>query len=282
MHIKARRWNKKAVALTLADIIIINAINYIMVFVHWNFIMDASLVRQLSLRIPYLILAYVGCYTAFRLYNIMWRYAGFYEMFRFGVATVIATCVVWCCDYTGMKICGYLINTKGMDIPLYFNVLPSSIYIDSTLVIIFACLFIRVMYRSVRVMTSEGKRRTGKGNAIPAKKVLIVGAGAVGSALVTELQMTDYRFGIPVPRRKTAEQTAFLAELETALKRYSSFEMQMHCITCGWDPQAFEILEQLRIENILSPEEFAELKQERIRNIFRDPPPAQENTAGRM
>ena len=90
------------------------------------------------------------------------------------------------------------------------------------------------------------------------------------------------RFGIPVPRRKTAEQTAFLAELETALKRYSSFEMQMHCITCGWDPQAFEILEQLRIENILSPEEFAELKQKRIRNIFRDPPPAQENTAGRM
>lgn len=98
MQIKRHKWNKRAIALTLADIAIINAVNYIMVFVHWNFIMDLSLVRQLSLRIPYLILAYVGCYTAFRLYNIMWRYAGFYELFRFGVATVIATCIVWCCD----------------------------------------------------------------------------------------------------------------------------------------------------------------------------------------
>lgn len=255
MQIKARRWNKKAVALTLADIIIINAINYIMVFVHWNFIMDMSLVRQLSLRIPYLILAYVGCYTAFRLYNIMWRYAGFYEMFRFGVATVIATAVVWCCDYTGMKICRYLIEVKGMDIPLYFNVLPSSVYIDSTLVIIFACLFIRVMYRSVRVMTSEGKRRSGKGNAIPAKKVLIVGAGAVGSALVTELQMTDYRFGIPVAFLDDDPKKLGLSVLGTpvigncnqvdaAVKKYEVDQIYF-CITDIAEARKREILDKL-------------------------------------
>ena len=255
MQIKAHRWNKRAVALTLADIAIINAINYIMVFVHWNFIMDMSLVRQLSLRIPYLILAYVGCYTAFRLYNIMWRYAGFYELFRFGVATVIATCIVWCCDYTGMKICRYLIEAKGVDIPLYFNVLPTSVYIDSTLVIIFACLFIRVMYRSVRVMTSEGKRRTGKGNAIPAKKVLIVGAGAVGSALVTELQMTDYRFGIPVAFLDDDPKKLGLSVLGTpvigncnqvaaAVKKYEVDQIYF-CITDIAEARKREILDKL-------------------------------------
>ena len=255
MQIKAHRWNKRAVALTLADIAIINAINYIMVFVHWNFIMDLSLVRQLSLRIPYLILAYVGCYTAFRLYNIMWRYAGFYELFRFGVATVIATCIVWCCDYTGMKICRYLIEAKGVDIPLYFNVLPTSVYIDSTLVIIFACLFIRVMYRSVRVMTSESKRRTGKGNAIPAKKVLIVGAGAVGSALVTELQMTDYRFGIPVAFLDDDPKKLGLSVLGTpvigncnqvaaAVKKYEVDQIYF-CITDIAEARKREILDKL-------------------------------------
>ena len=255
MQIKAHRWNKRAVALTLADIAIINAINYIMVFVHWNFIMDISLVRQLSLRIPYLILAYLGCYTAFRLYNIMWRYAGFYELFRFGVATVIATCIVWCCDYTGMKICRYLIEAKGVDIPLYFNVLPTSVYIDSTLVIIFACLFIRVMYRSVRVMTSESKRRTGKGNAIPAKKVLIVGAGAVGSALVTELQMTDYRFGIPVAFLDDDPKKLGLSVLGTpvigncnqvaaAVKKYEVDQIYF-CITDIAEARKREILDKL-------------------------------------
>lgn len=255
MQIKRHKWNKRAIALTLADIAIINAVNYIMVFVHWNFIMDLSLVRQLSLRIPYLILAYVGCYTAFRLYNIMWRYAGFYEMFRFGVATVIATCIVWCCDYAGMKICRYLIEAKGMDIPLYFNVLPSSVYIDSTLVIIFACLFIRVMYRSVRVMTSEGKRRTGKGNAIPAKKVLIVGAGAVGSALVTELQMTDYRFGIPVAFLDDDPKKLGLSVLGTpvigncnqvaaAVKKYEVDQIYF-CITDIAEARKREILDKL-------------------------------------
>lgn len=255
MQIKRHKWNKRAIALTLADIAIINAVNYIMVFVHWNFIMDLSLVRQLSLRIPYLILAYVGCYTAFRLYNIMWRYAGFYELFRFGVATVIATCIVWCCDYTGMKICRYLIEAKGVDIPLYFNVLPASVYIDSTLVIIFACLFIRVMYRSVRVMTSEGKRRTGKGNAIPAKKVLIVGAGAVGSALVTELQMTDYRFGIPVAFLDDDPKKLGLSVLGTpvigncnqvdaAVKKYEVDQIYF-CITDIAEARKREILDKL-------------------------------------
>ena len=255
MQIKRHKWNKRAIALTLADIAIINAVNYIMVFVHWNFIMDISLVRQLSLRIPYLILAYVGCYTAFRLYNIMWRYAGFYELFRFGVATVIATCIVWCCDYTGMKICRYLIEAKGVDIPLYFNVLPTSVYIDSTLVIIFACLFIRVMYRSVRVMTSESKRRTGKGNAIPAKKVLIVGAGAVGSALVTELQMTDYRFGIPVAFLDDDPKKLGLSVLGTpvigncnqvdaAVKKYEVDQIYF-CITDIAEARKREILDKL-------------------------------------
>ena len=255
MQIKRHKWNKRAIALTLADIAIINAVNYIMVFVHWNFIMDLSLVRQLSLRIPYLILAYVGCYTAFRLYNIMWRYAGFYELFRFGVATVIATCIVWCCDYTGMKICRYLIEAKGVDIPLYFNVLPTSVYIDSTLVIIFACLFIRVMYRSVRVMTSESKRRTGKGNAIPAKKVLIVGAGAVGSALVTELQMTDYRFGIPVAFLDDDPKKLGLSVLGTpvigncnqvaaAVKKYEVDQIYF-CITDIAEARKREILDKL-------------------------------------
>lgn len=255
MQNKTHRFNKRSVILTLADIVIINVIYYVMVFVHWNFIMDESLAKQLSLRIPYLILAYIGCYALFKLYNIIWRYAGLYEILRFGASTVLATGIVWCCDYAGMKICHYLINVKGMDIPLYFNVLPMSVYIDSALMIMVLCLFIRIVYRSMRLLTTEGKRRTGKGSAIPAKKILIVGAGAVGSALVTELQMTDYRFGIPVAFLDDDPKKLGLSVLGTpvvgncdqvdaAVKKYEVDQIYF-CITDIAEARKREILEKL-------------------------------------
>ena len=74
-------------------------------------------------------------------------------------------------------------------------------------------------------------------------------------------------FYIPAPRRVSAEQKAFLAELEEALKRYSQFETMLESITCGWQPEAFEILERLRVEGLLSDEEFVAGKKERIERI---------------
>lgn len=255
MQNQKRVLNKRAVGLTLADIVIVNVIYFAMVFLHWNFVMDASLARQLSLRIPYVILAYVGFYALFHLYNIIWRYAGLYEIIRFGVSTVLATGIVWCCDYAGMKICRYLIEAKGIDMPLYFNVLPTSVYIDSALLIMVVCLFIRIWSRSMRLLTTEGKRRSGKNSVIPAKRILIVGAGSVGSALVTELQMTDYRLGVPVAVLDDDVKKQGLSVIGTpvvgncdqvaaAVKKYEIDQIYF-CITDIAEARKREILEKM-------------------------------------
>lgn len=160
--------------------------------------MDWTSITRLCLRIPYVTLFYLGYNLIFKLYNILWKYAGLYDIIRFGVSVLCGTASVWIFDYIGMKICHQII-AGGTDIPLYFNVLPFSIYCDSGLMIVICCLLVRIFSRSAKLLLREGKRHnsdssTGKVQ----KRILIIGAGATGSALITELQMTNYRLGVPV------------------------------------------------------------------------------------
>lgn len=182
-----------------ADLVVSNCIYFLMVFLHWNFRMDTHLALQLCLRVPFVILCYIGFNILFKAYKTMWRYAGLYDLVRFNIANVFATVGVWICDYIGMKICRGLI-AAGHDIPLYFNVLPLSVYIDSCLLIIVICLMLRIFYRSARLLMTEGQRHNSKGNrgAVAEKKILVVGAGNLGNALITELQLTSYRLGVPM------------------------------------------------------------------------------------
>lgn len=161
--------------------------------------MDKQLTTSLCLRIPFVILCYIGCNIVFGIYQTMWKYAGLYDVLRFGLSTVCATVGIWTFDYVGMKICRHLM-AAGKDILLYFNVLPLSVYIDSCLLIAMLCLLLRLFYRSARLLIKEGQRHTGKGKHISTaqKRILVVGAGSLGNALITELQLTDYRLGVPI------------------------------------------------------------------------------------
>lgn len=190
---------KRTFLLVLADSLIVNFIYFLMVFLHWNFRMDLQQAVRLCLRIPFVLLCYIGCSILFQVYKTMWRYAGLYDILRFGISSIFATAGVWACDFIGMKICRYLI-ASGKDIPLYFNVLPLSVYIDSCLLIIVLCLLLRIFYRSARLLIKEGRRHTGKTERTGTvqKRILVIGAGNLGNALITELQLTDYRLGVPV------------------------------------------------------------------------------------
>lgn len=180
--------NKKAAMLMLADFLIINLVYPIMVLLHWNFHFDQSLFLRLLLRIPFVTLFYLGFYMIAKLYQAVWKYAGLYEFFRYSAATVCGTTCVWICDYIGMKIC------RTFETTLWFNVLPWSVYVDSTLIIIALCLAIRMSYRSLKLISSENTRHKNPSG----KKILIIGAGTAGNSLIHEFQQTGYRFGLPV------------------------------------------------------------------------------------
>lgn len=181
-------FNYKVLILVIVDFIIVNLSYPLMVFIHWNFRFDQQLLLRMIVRIPFVTLFYIGLYFIAKLYRAVWKYAGLYEIFRYSVCTAFGTMCVWISDYIGMKICQYY-NAEFF----YYNTLPISVYIDCTLIIIAACLAVRLSYRSIRLMSGESSRDKRSD-----KKIMIIGAGSVGSALLHEFQVSGYRFGNPV------------------------------------------------------------------------------------
>ena len=230
-----------------------------MVFLHWNFRMDMELATRLCLRIPYVTLFYIGFNFVFRTYSTLWKYAGLYDMVRFGISGICATGCVFTCDYVGMKICrelmalGYL--TKDQ---LYFNVLPFSVYMDVAIFFVAFGLIARMTYRLFYMFSTESRRYQNKKdkNAKSAeKKILVVGAGHVGSALISELQMTGYRLGFPVaildddPKKigQSILRTPVVGScdsVEAAVKKYHIDQIYF-CITEIDDTRKRELLEKM-------------------------------------
>ena len=176
MKLKPQRHkaNYKSLALILADIVIVNLAYPIMVLIYWNFRYSPDLMLKLLIRIPFVTLFYIGSYAVSKLYRSVWKYAGIYELFRYAAATAAGTILVWLADYIGMKICRH----AGSEI-LYFNVLPWSIYLDCSLIIICACLTVRLVPRSFKVASAESSRAKRSNT-----RILILGAGVAGSSLV--------------------------------------------------------------------------------------------------
>lgn len=246
---------KQMLLLALIDILIVNFVYFAMTLFHWNFVFDKGLIMRLSMRLPYVILFYIGFNMLFKLYKTLWRYAGLYDILRFGMSTICATGCVWICDYIGMKICRGLM-ANGYDIPLYYNVLPLSVYIDSALVIITLCLSVRIFYRSAKLLRAEGRRnKQPKDGASVRNRILVVGAGNCGSALISEMQMTDYRLGVPVAILDDDPKKVGLSILGTpvvgvcdqvddAVAKYGINQIYF-CINDIAEPRKREILEKL-------------------------------------
>ena len=254
-----KKVGKKLVAQLALDFLCANLLYFLMVFLHWNFRMDMELATRLCLRIPYVTLFYIGFNFVFRTYSTLWKYAGLYDMVRFGLSGICATGCVFTCDYIGMKICrelmalGYL--TKDQ---LYFNVLPFSVYMDVAIFFVAFGLIARMAYRLFYMFSTESRRYQNKKdkNAKSAeKKILVVGAGHVGSALISELQMTGYRLGFPVaildddPKKigQSILRTPVVGScdsVEAAVKKYHIDQIYF-CITEIDDTRKRELLEKM-------------------------------------
>lgn len=189
-----KRLSKRNAAFLLIDILIVNIVYFAMTVIHWNFHFDEFLFRQLAYRVPYVTLFYIAIYAVFRIYNTAWRYAGLYEIIKYGVSTTLGTCCVWLGDYILMKTNQALIMS-GTVHHLRFNVLPFSVYLTSMLIIMYVCLAIRLSYRSASIFRTEQERKRHHSDL---KQILIIGAGEAGTGLVKDFQKNSYRFGNPV------------------------------------------------------------------------------------
>lgn len=189
----AKKFGRRNLAYLLADIVIVNLVYFVTTITYWIFKVDSSLIKQLSIRIPYVTLIYILCYAVFRVYQTAWRYAGLADMVKYFISAGVGTCGVLICDYVFMKINRHLI-ANGTASALYFNVLPKTVYLDSLLIIILCCLTIRLATRSYLMFKHERNR---KQHLAEMKQILIIGAGEAGMSLIRDFENNSYKFGNP-------------------------------------------------------------------------------------
>lgn len=252
-----RRFSWEIFRLIITDFIVCNLTYFIMLLLHWNFPhLTADFLLRMCVRIPLVVIFYLGMYALFHMYSTIWQYAGFYEIVRFSIASILATGGIWIADYVGMKACRRMMDA-GYAVPLLFNVLPISVYIDAALVIIMAGISARIFNRSAKLFYNENwrHRHMTKSNGVSEKRILVIGAGSIGSALITECQLTGYRLGIPVAILDDNPQKIGLSilgtpvvgtcdEIDAAIEKYQVTHIYF-CITEIAEARKRELLEKL-------------------------------------
>lgn len=171
------------------DVIAVNGSFALSLFLHFSYSMPLWVTRYILLRMPLITVAFISFFIIAKLYNNLWRYMSFYELlstvFCTGAGTVI---------FLVIESVGQLLQNTGVIHTTFFKRMPYVVYIDSFLLICFFSVGIRMFYTAYRTISSDAKRRRGSAN----KRIMIIGAGDMGSSIIYEMSVSGYKFGSPV------------------------------------------------------------------------------------
>lgn len=177
------------VLLLLFDILAVNGAFALSLFLHFSFSMPRWVVRYILIRFPIITVIFITIFMLAKLYNNLWRYMSFYELISTVMCTGVGTFFFYLIEYVGQK----LQNTGVLDWH-FFRCMPFVVYIDSFLIISFLTVGVRMFYTAYRTLRSDAKRRRGSAN----KRMMIIGAGDMGSSVIYEMSISGYKFGSPV------------------------------------------------------------------------------------
>ena len=103
------------------------------------------------------------------------------------ISAGVGTALCWIADYIGMKICSVL------GVERYFNVMLFIVYVDAFMFICFLSVGARTLYRAYHALKNDSKRRKDSN-----KRIMIIGAGDMGNAVLFEMGLSNYKSGTPV------------------------------------------------------------------------------------
>ena len=103
------------------------------------------------------------------------------------ISAGIGTALCWIMDYIGMKLCA------AFGVERYFNVMLLIVYIDAFMFICFLSVCARTIYRAYHALKNDSKRRKDSN-----KRIMIIGAGDMGNAVLFEMGLSNYKSGTPV------------------------------------------------------------------------------------
>lgn len=162
-----KHWKIIAIYLIIYDIIVVNFSYFLGLLIRFDFhysnIPEHYLNSFLRFAPIYTIFALI-IFNILRLYNSVWRFAGFNELNRVLVANLIT--VVF--QYVG--------------ITLFFEVMPLSYYIFGACIQFVLTTAVRFAYRYITLLRHSQNRDTSMHNA------MIIGAGAAGQMIIRELK----------------------------------------------------------------------------------------------
>lgn len=172
---------QKRLLLIIADLISVNLAYVLTMFMFFRgdvilFGTNGFFVRSAVLTVTSLIL-----FIVFGLYNSIWQFAGIYELTQCMAAVVIGQVFMFAYDYITW--------------PIYC---PDKKFIWGYYIFLWMLTFafvggIRVLYRLLRRFSGSSIQNKRKGN-----QIMIIGAGYMGSIILSELKADEYRQGVPV------------------------------------------------------------------------------------
>ncbi|WP_455717945.1 polysaccharide biosynthesis protein [Anaerosporobacter sp.] len=153
------------------DIILINISAYLALLARFNFNMNELPIYYAESILKYSLIntiTTVLIFFLFRLYQSLWKYAGIDEMSNILFACVISGCI----------------QLVGMHFVMELHV-PRSYYPLSTVFMILCISGSRFMYRYSRQLVYKSQRNVKK-------RIMVIGAGEAGSAIIKEIINSNY------------------------------------------------------------------------------------------
>ncbi len=175
--INIRHWELIAVYLVIYDIIVAGMSYFLGLMLrfdlHFQSIPQEYLTAYMKF-IPIHIIITLGVYQAFRLYNSLWRFASFSELNRI----MAASAIIILCHIFGITI--------------FFERMPFSYYIFGAVIQLGMTVVVRFGYRYINLTRSWREK-----NSEAHHRVMVIGAGAAGQAILKELKNSDKLNSIP-------------------------------------------------------------------------------------
>lgn len=171
------QWLERALVVGILDVVFIAASFFLALWLRYEFSYDAipkEFLYFYAKTILIWIVLCVGVFARFRLYNSIWVFVGFDELFRVILA------------YGVLLVLGIVL------IAVFHVNMPVAYYVVGFLLSFFSTIGLRFSYRILRRLlhgVGEGKEEPQK------ERIMIIGAGEAGRMLLHEYQLSKYLNG---------------------------------------------------------------------------------------
>ena len=171
---KDRKWIERAIALMIADILIVVVSAMAALWIRYDFsfeAIDKTFMHNAAMMLPFDIISTLIIFWFCKLYQSVWRYASANELIKVAVAVVIEG---------ALQLAVFLCMSVRV---------PRSYYLFYVVILGIGAAGIRFSYRFLRILRAKRfSLRYGDNR----KNIMIVGAGSAGNSILKEIESSSY------------------------------------------------------------------------------------------